>query len=201
MRTFLTVISYLLHPLLIPIAGTVAYFLITPKYSPLEVQSGNVLPVFILTVIIPIIIYFILKNLGLVKSVFLDSITERAYPMIIYLGLLLMIVIKVIPNNYIAELYFFFVGLVAANCAALFLLLFRFKTSLHMMGIGSILMYLIALSFHFEINIVLAISVFTLACGLLATARLYLKAHSRAEVLIGFIVGFMCQLMTLKFWL
>ena len=201
MRPVLTVISYLFHPLLIPIAGTVSYFLITPKYSPLEVQSGNVLPVFILTVVIPIIVYFILKNLGLVQSVFLDSLTERAYPLIIYLGLLLMIVIKVIPNNYIAELYFFFVGLVAANCGALFLLLFRFKTSLHMMGIGSFLMYLIALSIHFEINIVLAISFFTLACGLLATARLYLKAHSRSEVLVGFVLGVMCQLMTLKFWL
>ena len=70
-----------------------------------------------------------------------------------------------------------------------------------MMGIGSILMYLIALSIHFEINIVLAISFFTLACGLLATARLYLKAHSRSEVLVGFVMGIMCQLMTLKFWL
>lgn len=201
MKSFLSFISYLFHPLLIPIAGTVAYFLITPKYSPLEVQSGNVLPIFILTVIIPIIIYFILKNLGLVQTIFLNTVSERAYPLIIYLALLLMIVIKVIPNNYIIELYFFFVGLVGANCAALILLLFRFKISLHMMGIGSILMFLVALSIHFEINIVIAISFFTLACGLLASARLYLKAHSRTEVLTGFLIGVLCQLMTLKYWL
>lgn len=201
MRAVSTLLSYVLHPLLIPIAGTVAYFLITPKYSSLEVQSGNVLPIFILTVIIPIIVYFILRNLGLVTSIFLESVSERAYPLIIHLALLITIALKVIPSNYVAELYFYFVGLIAANCAALFLLLFRYKTSLHMMGAGSILMYLVALSIHFEINIVIAISLFTLACGLLATARLYLKAHSRTEVLVGFMLGFLCQLMTVKYWL
>lgn len=70
-----------------------------------------------------------------------------------------------------------------------------------MMGVSSLLMYLIALSIHFEVNIVIAISFFTLASGLLATSRLYLQAHSRGEVVIGFMLGFLCQLMTLKYWL
>lgn len=201
MRVALKLISYLLHPLLTPIAGTLAYFLITPKYSPLEVQSGNILPIFILTVIIPIIVYFILRNLGLVQSISLKTAAERTYPLIVHLALLMMIAIKVIPNNYIVEVYFYFVGLIAANCAALVLLVFQYKTSLHMMGAGSLLMFLVALSIHFEINIVLAISLFTFACGLLATSRLYLKAHSRSEVVVGFMLGFLCQLLTLKYWL
>ena len=201
MRQLFLLISYIFHPLFVPLAGTVAYFLVTPKYTPLELQGGNILPVFILTIIIPIISFFILKNLGLVDSVFLMTNKERIYPLLISIALFIMIIIKVIPENYTIELYYFFVGLLSATIASLLLLLFNFKNSLHMVGMGSILMYLINLSIHFEINIILAISAFTIFTGLVATARLYLDAHSRAEVLIGILVGLCSQLFTVKFWL
>lgn len=201
MRQLFLLISYIFHPLFVPLAGTVSYFLVTPKYTPLEIQSGNILPVFILTIIIPIISFFILKNLGVVNSIFLMSKKERIFPLIISMALLLMILIKVIPNNYTPELYFFFVGLVGATAASLLLIFLNFKDSLHMVGMGSILMYLINLSIHFEINIILAISGFTIFTGLVATARLYLDAHSKAEVIIGLLIGIGSQLLTVKFWL
>lgn len=201
MRLFSKLVSYLFHPIFLPLAGTVSYFLITPKYTTIELRSGNILPVFILTIIIPILSFFILKNIGVVSSVFLTKPEERRYPLMINLILLLMILLKVIPDNYTIELYFFFLGLIAATSTCLFLLLIRFKTSLHMMGIGSLLMFLIALSFHFERNIVFAISFILFFSGVVATARLFLKAHTRAELLIGFLVGIMSQLLTIKFWL
>lgn len=201
MRLISKLVSYLFHPIFLPLAGTVSYFLITPKYTTIELQSGNILPIFILTIIIPILSFFILKNIGVVSSVFLTKPQERPYPLMINLILLLMILLKVIPDNYTIELYFFFLGLIAATSTCLFLLLIRFKTSLHMMGMGSILMFLIALSFHFERNIVIAISFILFFSGVVATARLFLKAHSRAELLIGFLVGMMSQLLTIKFWL
>ncbi len=201
MRLISKLVSYLFHPIFLPLAGTVSYFLITPKYTTIELQSGNILPIFILTIIIPILSFFILKNIGVVSSVFLTKPQERPYPLMINLILLLMILLKVIPDNYTIELYFFFLGLIAATSTCLFLLLIRFKTSLHMMGMGSLLMFLIALSFHFERNIVIAISFILFFSGVVATARLFLKAHSRAELLIGFLVGMMSQLLTIKFWL
>lgn len=201
MRLFQKAISYIFHPLFIPIAGTFAYFIITPKYSPLELQSGNILPIFILTVIIPIITFLILKNIGYVNSVQLPTIKERRYPLYINLVLLLMIVFKVIPNNYIVELYFFFVGLVGATFATIILLLFKIKSSMHLMGMGSLFMFLINLSIHFEINITIALSLFILFIGLVATSRLYLNAHSKLELLIGFCIGMISQLLTVKYWL
>lgn len=201
MKLFLKIISYIFHPLCIPFAGTVTYFIITPKYSPLELQSGNVLPIFILTVIIPIISFFILRNLGIVSSVFLPNRKERKYPLMISILLLCMVLLKVIPNNYVVEIYFYFVGLIVASFASLLLLFFKLKTSLHLMGMGSLLMFIIALSIHFEINITIAISFWILATGLVATSRLYLNAHSRGEVLVGLLLGIVSQLLTLKFWL
>ena len=201
MKLFQKVISYIFHPIFIPIAGTFAYFLITPKYSPLELQSGNILPIFILTVIIPIITFLILRNIGYINSIQLPTIQERKYPLYIYLALLFMVVYKVIPNNYIVELYFYFVGLIAATLATLILLLFKIKSSMHLLGMGSLFMFLINLSIHFEINITLALSLCIFAIGLVATSRLYLKAHTKAEIFIGFCIGLISQLLTVKYWL
>ncbi|WP_289038753.1 hypothetical protein [uncultured Zobellia sp.] len=201
MKVFLKAISYVFHPLFIPVAGTLAYFLITPKYSPIAIQSANVLPIFILTVIIPIIVYFILKNLGLVTSIFMSSARERRYPIYIHTTLLLFVVYKVIPNTNIAELHFYFVGLIIASLTTLITLFFKLKISMHLMGMGSLVMFLTALSIHFEVNITLGLSIFTLLTGLVATSRLYLKAHTRAEIILGFLVGFLSQLMIIRFWL
>lgn len=201
MRIFLKFISYLFHPILIPIAGTLAYFLITPRFTPSEFQSGNILPIFILTVIIPIISFLILKNLGLVSSISLSDIKERKYPYYINIALLLMIVYKVIPNNFTVELYYYFIGLIAATFSSLILLFFNFKSSMHLTGMGSLIMFLVSLSIHFEINITIALSLFILATGLVATSRLYLRAHEKSEVIIGFLMGIFSQLLTIKFWL
>lgn len=200
MRLFLKIISYIFHPIFIPIAGTLAYFGLTP-YSPLEIQSGNILPIFILTVIIPIICFLILKNIGVINSIFLPNIHERKYPLYISIALLLMVLLRVIPQNYTAELYYYFLGLIGASAGVLMLLFFNFKSSIHMMAMGSFLMYLVNLSIHFEKNIVLAISFFTIATGLVATSRIYLKAHTKPELIIGLLLGIISQFLTITFWI
>ncbi len=201
MRHFLSIISYIFHPLFVPIGGTVLYFLVTPRYSSLEIQSGNILPIFILTVIIPIIFFLILKNLGVISSIFLPTLKERKYPLYINSIILLLILYKVIPNNYVPELFYFFLGLLMAIGATILLLFFKIKTSIHLLGMGSILMFMIGLSIHFEINITLAISLFTLLTGLVATSRLYLNAHTKIELAIGLMLGILSQLMIFKYWL
>jgi hypothetical protein len=201
MRPFSILFTALFHPLLIPLYGTLFYFQVTPKYSPLEMQSGNVLPVFILTVIIPIFSLLILRNLKMMRSALMLRAEERVYPLLIFLALLLMILFRVIPNNYSEELYYYFLGMIIATTACLILALFGKVISLHMVGMGSLLMYLIALSIHFEKNIVVAISACTLCSGLVGTARLYLRAHGRAAVLTGWLVGVIAQLLLVRFWL
>ncbi len=201
MKQFSKIISYLFHPLLVPIAGTITYYILTPKYNTLATLSANIIPIFILTVVIPIIAFFILKNIGLINSIFIPNIKDRRYPLIINITLLAMVVLKIIPRYYSAELYYFFLGLIAASLAILVLSFLNFKGSLHLMGAGSFCMFLINLSVHFEINITLILSFFILATGVIASARLYLKAHNKAELIIGFFIGLISQLLTIKFWI
>lgn len=200
MRVLSRVITYLLHPLLIPVYGILFYFRMTPKFHTLEFQGGNVLPVFILTVIIPIVSLLIFRNLGLMRSNLLLRARERIYPMLIFLGLMLMILFRVIPNHYTPEIYFFCLGIITATTACLLQALAGKVVSLHMAGIGSLLLYMIALSIHFEKNIVLAISLCTFCTGLIASSRLYLRAHGRAAVLAGWLIGLVSQLILLQFW-
>ena len=200
MQHFQQLISYIFHPLFIPIGGTVLYFRIAP-YSSLEHQSGNIVPIFILTVIVPIIFLLILRNLRLIDSLFLLDIRERIYPLIIGCILLLMILYKVIPNNYVHELFYFFTGLLCALGTALLLLFLKIKCSIHLMGMSSILVYSIGLSIHFGINMTLLISLLILLTGLVASSRLYLKAQGRAGLLIGFLIGSCSQLLFLEHWL
>ncbi len=201
MRPFSILFTIVFHPLLIPLYGTLFYFQVTPKYSPIEMQSGNVLPVFILTVIIPIFSLLILRNLKMMRSSLMLQAEERIYPLLIFLALLLMILFRVIPNNYSEELYYYFLGMIIATTACLILALFGKVISLHMVGMGSLLMFLIALSIHYEKNIIVAISACTLCTGLVGSARLYLRAHGRAAVLTGWLVGLISQLLLLRFWL
>ncbi len=201
MKNFQEAISYIFHPLFTPIIGTLTYFLLTPKYNPIQLQSSSILPIFILTIVIPIISYLILKSIGMVNSIFMPSLQERKYPLYINITLLLIIVYKVIPYNYTSELYYFFIGLIIAYFSSLILLLLKFKSSIHLICMGSLLMYLISLSIHFEINIIIALSIFTIATGLVASSRLYLKAHNKVEIIIGLFIGIFSQLLTIKFWL
>ncbi|MGS0525144.1 hypothetical protein ACU8V7_08105 [Zobellia nedashkovskayae] len=201
MKVFLKVISYIFHPLFIPIAGTLAYFLITPKYSPLAIQGTTILPTFILTVIIPIIAYFILRNLGMAQSIFMSTVKERRYPLYIHIILLLFVIYKVIPNSNTVELHFYFIGLIISALTTLLLLILKFKVSIHVMGMGSLLMFLVAMSIHFEVNITLGLSIFTLLTGLVATSRLYLKSHTPIEVVLGLFIGLLSQLLTVRYWL
>ncbi len=201
MKVFSKIISSVFHPLFTPIIGTVCYFKVTPKYYSLKFLSGNILPIFILTIIVPIIAYLILRNLGIVTSYDLPTIKERKYPFYVNLALLLLIVYRVIPVNYSEELFYFFLGLIAATFSSLLLLFFGFKSSMHLMGMGTLVMLLINLSVHYEINIIMTIAIGVLCTGFVASSRLYLKVHNTSEIIVGFLIGSISQLITIKYWL
>jgi hypothetical protein len=194
-------ISYLIHPLLVPTIGTVFYFMVTPKYSPSELILGNLIPIFILTALIPLGSLLILNQFGMIRSRLLLTSEERIYPLLIFLALVLLILLRVIPNNFTVELYYFFMGIALSVTSCLLLALMGKVVSLHMVGIGTLLMFVAMLSFHFEKNIVAAISLCTLCTGLLASARLYLNRHGRAAVLTGWLIGLVSQLILIRFWL
>ncbi len=201
MQRFAVFISYVFHPLFIPVAGTVAYYLISPKYHEETIQKTVIFSVIIISVLIPILFFILLKNIGWVKSVFLKSINERKIPLYTYILLLYILIYNVISPAASIELYYFFVGLLGSAIACLVLVYFKFKASMHLMGISGLTLFVLGLSIHYAINVTFAISMLVLGIGAITSARLFLKAHDTKELVFGACMGIFPQLITFSYWL
>ncbi|ETN94431.1 hypothetical protein SAMN04487906_3049 [Zhouia amylolytica] len=201
MQKIAKVLSFIFHPLFTPIAGTIIFFIITPKYTPPEIIRPIFLSILIISVFIPIVLLLLFKNLGWISSIYLDKVEERKIPIYAYIALNYIIILKVIPFNLYEELYYFLVGIVGALVACVILVYFKFKASLHLMAISSLTTFIIGLAFHYEINITFAIATLIFLMGLIASARMYLRTHNMQEMIVGFIIGFIPQLITFNSWL
>ena len=201
MDKLLKSISYIFHPLLMPLLGVIFYFSKSPRYIPIEIVKAKLISLFILTIIIPVLLYFLLKTVGIAKTINLETTRERRIPLILNGILVLIILDRILTPSESIELYFFFVGILISNMACVLLALFKFKASIHMIGISGLFMFLMALSVHFSININGTLAIVCILVGATATSRLHLKAHTSIELIIGFFVGLMPQLILVNYWL
>ena len=184
-----------------PLIGIAFYFLKSPRYIPPQVIQAKIISIIILTMILPILLYYLLKTLKRVKSIYLQTTKERIFPLAVNCFILLLIIRKIFPQNEILELYFFFIGVLITSLSCLFLSALKFKVSIHMAAISGVLMFFIALSIHFSININGTLAFLAIIIGAIATSRLHLKAHSYLELIVGFFVGLLPQIITLNYWL
>lgn len=194
-------ISYIFHPLLMPLLGVIFYFSKTPRFIPEPVIRAKVFSITILTVILPILIYFILKTIKQVESLELKTSKERIIPLILNVLILILILKRVLPYEEIPELYYFYLGILFSTLACLFLAFLKFKASIHMIGSAGFFMFALALSIHFKININGTIALMCVILGAIATSRLHLKAHTNAELVMGVFIGLTPQLVLLNYWL
>jgi membrane-associated HD superfamily phosphohydrolase len=201
MNYFLRSASYIFHPLLMPLFGARLYFGLTPRFIEPQIINAKTYAIIIITILIPLIFFFLLKNLGLVKSINLKEVQERKFPLMVQ-TLLVLVIIKMVFSSYqTPEMYYFFVGVLFTTISALVLVIFNFKVSLHQMGIAGVTMFLIALSVHFNKNYLLEIGIFFLINGWVASSRLDTKSHTIPELLTGFFIGLIPQIVMLNYWL
>ncbi len=194
-------ISFIFHPIIMPLLGVLFYFSKTPRFIPDPVIKAKVFSVAILTLILPILIYYLLKTLKTVDSVYLESTRERIAPLLINCAIVTLILYRVLPYNEVEELYYFFVGVLCSTLACLILAILKFKASIHMIAASGFFMFAVALSIHFKININGTIALMCIILGAIATSRLHLKAHTNIELIIGFFIGLLPQLIILNYWL
>ena len=201
MRKFIKSASYIFHPLWMPILGTILYFIVTPKFFPPNLIKAKLLAIAITTLFIPVVFYFLLQNLGKVNSPFLEKVQERRWPLFFYCLLIGLNLYQILNRFNFPALYYFFVGILFSAITSFILAWMRFKISLHMVGLAGILMFMTALSIYYRINLIYFIA-FTIAItGLTATSRLENNAHNWVEVIIGFYIGLIPQLIVLNYWL
>jgi hypothetical protein len=201
MNYFLKLAAWIFHPLLMPLLGVALYFRITPRYVLPELMYSKLIVVFILTVLIPIMLFFLLKTLGIIQTIHLKTVRERKVPIILQCLLIILVLKMVFQSNMYPELYSFFVGILFSLITAFVLVTAKFKVSLHMIGIAGVTMFLIALSIHFKVNALVTIGLLLFANGWVASSRLHTKSHNNLELIFGFFVGLFPQLILVNYWL
>lgn len=184
-----------------PLAGVLAYFIISPRYFSPEFLYSKIFATSIMTVVIPILSFYMLKNLGQVTEIHLKEVKERRYPLLMQ-AVFTFILIQIVFDGYeIPALYFYFVGILSSSIAALFLALLKFKASLHMMGVSGFLIFVLGLSLHYGQNLLPLLGIIIIGVGGTASSRLDAKAHTYPELIIGFLVGTIPQLLVFTYWL
>ena len=201
MRNLIKSFSYIFHPMLMPLVGTLIYFDISPKFIPEPYLYAKLMAVVILTIFVPIMFYFLLRNLGKVDSIFLKDVEQRRIPLFFQI-IFTIIIVKLIINGYeFPELYYFFQGILITATLSLVAALLKYKVSLHMAGICGLLFFVIGMSVHYMSNLLLLVAILSFAVGAVATSRLAVGAHNKKELLVGALLGFLPQMALFILWL
>lgn len=200
-RQFLPFFSYIFHPIFISLYGTLFYFLITPTNLYKNQVYLTIIQVSILTLLLPLALYFLMISLGYINSFTEATIKERRIPIFIQILLFFTLIKFSISLDYLPELYFFFAGGFISAILALLSVLLKYKASLHMIGICSLAAFVYAINLHYQLPYINSVAFFIVCIGLVASSRLHMNSHTFNELLVGGFIGTLPQVVLWYFWL
>lgn len=197
MNKLASIISYFFHPLLIATYGClIVFFGLTDTiyfiFTPLRLKLVLTLTIFAFTFLLPVLNLLILHKLGYVSSLMVENKRERIYPLFMtalcYFALFYMIYDF---NIWPAIKLFVLGGGLCIFFAAIITL--WWQISAHMIGVGGLIGALFAICYFMQMPILIAISICFIVAGFIGFARLHLKAHTPAQVYVGFVFGCLLQ--------
>jgi hypothetical protein len=144
--------------------------------------------VFVTTGVLPVLTAFMLLQKGMIRSLEMESISERRLPvissavfyMLCYFLLLRLPVPRMLSLMVLGATITIFIA---------WFLSFRWKVSIHMIGIGGLAGMLFGLSQVLNAGLLTILLATIFISGLLGTARLILGAHTPAQIYAGFGIG------------
>lgn len=193
-------LSVLGHPLWMPVVGCLFYFYAIPNYLDQQIITAKLVAVVILTIFLPIVFLFIAKNLRLIKNYTLSDVRERRFFIMFFILLVLILLNNILDVYNYRTLFYFFSGILFSGIISLLFSMFRVKISLHALGISGLVCFIIGLSLSFQEPMIFSISLFIIFLGLVSSSRLYERAHTFPEVLIGIVAGVLPQMYFFSYW-
>lgn len=157
--------------------------------------------ILIITIIVPILFFLLLRSTGNVKSAMLHETSQRTIPLILQCFLFILLVKRSIVVTRYPELHFFFLGGLFSTILALIYSLFKIKASLHMMAISGFTVFVVGLNIHLQMHNPYWSALLILLTGITASSRLVMDAHTYKELFIGFMIGIIPQFLFLYLWL
>lgn len=201
LKKILPFFSYLFHPIFIPVYAALYYYFWNDSYFSNPEKYFALLQIVIITIVIPILFFFVLRTAGKVDSVMVSEVSQRKIPLVILCFLTILLIRKSITIEHFPELYFFFLGGLFSTFVALILLFFKTKASLHIVAISALTIFMIGLSIHNQTQDINMIALLIFMNGVVASSRLEMNAHTPKELVIGFLLGVIPQVLFFRFWL
>lgn len=216
MKIFAKIISFLFHPLFITIYSLSAIYFLHPFIFDNEDNNSKIIFIaysILSTIIIPILAILLLKNLNIIETFKMEKKTERIGPLIVVSIVYLWLFINYknsteLPLDFAAMM----LGASIAVLTAFFINNF-IKISLHALSMGSVISLFLILKYKLEysglsfktssfasveLSLDFLIILVLILSGLVGTSRLILKAHTEKELFLGYLVGFITQLIAFK---
>ncbi|MCF8378532.1 MAG: hypothetical protein K9H49_03080 [Bacteroidales bacterium] len=193
--------SITFHPLLMPTIGIVL-LLYTDSYLvyiPAQAKNTIILLIAIGTLVLPFVILPIFLLQGKINNLVLDERKERIYPLVLtsMFYFLTYILFQRIPIVQFLHAYIF--GAFLSVFAGLIISL-KWKISTHMIGLGGLTGLVAMASINLNINLYFSLIGVIIATGLTGSSRIYLEAHSPAQVYAGYFAGFIIMIACLSLY-
>ncbi len=195
-RIVAKIISYVFHPLFIPVY--LAWFLITVQpylfgsFTPSQ-KTITILRFFIMYSFFPLVTVLLAKALGFLDSIFLKTQKERVIPYIAC-GIYYFWMCYVLRNQdqFSKEVVQLSMAIFIASSIGLLVNIYM-KVSMHAISGGILLAFMVLLSMTQPGNYAVYLAISFLIVGLVCTSRLILSDHTPAEIYIGLLVGCVSQ--------
>lgn len=175
------------------IYGALLFFFFTNNFSQTVTFYVTFLQIVVFTVVLPLLLYAILRTKKVLHSFTEATLQERIKPIFLQVILLYVFVkFGVVSQTYPELLLFFKAGFLSAFLA-LVVTSFGFKASLHMIGIASLFQFVCMFSSYFNVDTTYTLAFLIICIGGVASSRLYLKSHTPIELLAGILLGIVPQ--------
>ncbi len=193
-------ISILFHPLFVGVMMAAYLIFIHPDYFVGFSEKAKMLKLLAVinnNVFFPLLLVALMKGLGFSKSIFLTTQKERIVP---YIGSITFFFWTYYVFKHQPETPRIIVnmcrGMFFASSAAL-LLNNYYKISMHGIGVGGMMGLMVLTVFDGTLYTGLPLLVSALVSGLVMSSRKVVSDHHWFDIITGFLVGFLCQLIAL----
>lgn len=203
-QTIAKIFSTVFHPILMPLLTilTVLYaFPFRYEYVPDKIWNATVFTMLAMTILMPLIIMLIMKKLEIVSDYDISLQKQRIFPYLIFFFFYLMTFLTFKPkenSSYVfmedALLATIFLGATLSLALSFFLNNFL-KVSVHTMAISNLFAFICMISRNTQKSLFILLIVSLVIVGIVGSSRIYLRAHTKKEVYVGFICGIIGQIL------
>lgn len=163
---------------------------------PIDIKRLIFYLILLITFILPVSILPFLKLQGIIKDYKLSRPKERLMPLLITGIIYAAGYYFVARFSIIPEFIQYFILSSTLLIILTMVITYKWKISIHMVGIGGLSGIVLALIKYHPINLHIYLYIIFLLSGIIGSIRLYLKEHIPLQVYLGYLLGFSIVFLT-----